>query len=99
MYMKTFFLKAIISHIFEKVLIRTKKNLLVSILQLEDFPFNIVYLVRVSPLTPSLSSSSLLSLQYLNEILHEHKQPIVSTISAADVQAAFNTIVTRIQRL
>lgn len=36
--------------------------------------------------------------QYLNEILHEHKQPIVSTISAADVQAAFNTIVTRIQR-
>ncbi|XP_072516178.1 phosphofurin acidic cluster sorting protein 2 isoform X2 [Salminus brasiliensis] len=36
--------------------------------------------------------------QYLNEILHEHDQPIVSTISAADVQAAFNTIVTRIQR-
>ncbi|KAK3562478.1 hypothetical protein QTP86_034588 [Hemibagrus guttatus] len=36
--------------------------------------------------------------QYLNEILLEHKQPIVSTISAADVQAAFNTIVTRIQR-
>uniref|UniRef100_A0A3B4D790 Uncharacterized protein n=1 Tax=Pygocentrus nattereri TaxID=42514 RepID=A0A3B4D790_PYGNA len=36
--------------------------------------------------------------QYLNEILHEHNQPIVSTISAADVQAAFNTIVTRIQR-
>ncbi|KAI5101053.1 phosphofurin acidic cluster sorting protein 2 isoform X2, partial [Silurus meridionalis] len=36
--------------------------------------------------------------QYLNEILHKHKQPIVSTISAADVQAAFNTIVTRIQR-
>ncbi|TSK53646.1 Phosphofurin acidic cluster sorting protein 1 [Bagarius yarrelli] len=36
--------------------------------------------------------------QYLNEILLEHKQPIVSTISAADVQAAFNTVVTRIQR-
>ncbi|XP_030626782.1 phosphofurin acidic cluster sorting protein 2 [Chanos chanos] len=36
--------------------------------------------------------------QYLNEILHEHNQPIVSTISSADVQAAFNTIVTRIQR-
>ncbi|XP_035379201.1 phosphofurin acidic cluster sorting protein 2 isoform X1 [Electrophorus electricus] len=36
--------------------------------------------------------------QYLNEILHEHGQPIVSTISAADVQAAFSTIVSRIQR-
>ncbi|XP_076145591.1 phosphofurin acidic cluster sorting protein 2-like isoform X2 [Alosa pseudoharengus] len=36
--------------------------------------------------------------QYLNEILHEHGQPIVSTISSADVQAAFTTIVTRIQR-
>uniref|UniRef100_A0A673KVQ7 Phosphofurin acidic cluster sorting protein 1-like n=1 Tax=Sinocyclocheilus rhinocerous TaxID=307959 RepID=A0A673KVQ7_9TELE len=35
---------------------------------------------------------------YLNEILQEHKQPIVSTVSPADVQAAFNTIVTRIQR-
>ncbi|KAL1006156.1 hypothetical protein UPYG_G00068590 [Umbra pygmaea] len=36
--------------------------------------------------------------QYLSEILHEHSQPIVCTISGADVQAAFNTIVTRIQR-
>uniref|UniRef100_A0A6Q2XAE8 Uncharacterized protein n=1 Tax=Esox lucius TaxID=8010 RepID=A0A6Q2XAE8_ESOLU len=36
--------------------------------------------------------------QYLSEILHEHNQPIVCTISGADVQAAFNTIVTRIQR-
>ncbi|XP_051549415.1 phosphofurin acidic cluster sorting protein 2-like isoform X2 [Myxocyprinus asiaticus] len=36
--------------------------------------------------------------QYLNETLQEHKQPIVSTVSPADVQAAFNTIVTRIQR-
>ncbi|XP_016353193.1 phosphofurin acidic cluster sorting protein 2-like isoform X2 [Sinocyclocheilus anshuiensis] len=36
--------------------------------------------------------------QYLNEILQEHKQPIVSTVSPTDVQAAFNTIVTRIQR-
>lgn len=36
--------------------------------------------------------------QYLNELLQEHKQPIVSTVSPADVQAAFNTIVTRIQR-
>ncbi|KAA0712530.1 Phosphofurin acidic cluster sorting protein 1 [Triplophysa tibetana] len=36
--------------------------------------------------------------QYVNEILQEHKQPVVSTVSPADVQAAFNTIVTRIQR-
>ncbi|KAK1170971.1 phosphofurin acidic cluster sorting protein 2 isoform X1 [Acipenser oxyrinchus oxyrinchus] len=36
--------------------------------------------------------------QYLSEILHEQNQPIVSTCSAVDVQAAFNTIVTRIQR-
>ncbi|KAJ8285016.1 hypothetical protein COCON_G00038660 [Conger conger] len=34
--------------------------------------------------------------QYLAELLH--LQPIVSTCSSADVQAAFNTIVTRIQR-
>uniref|UniRef100_A0A8D0DRQ0 Phosphofurin acidic cluster sorting protein 2 n=1 Tax=Salvator merianae TaxID=96440 RepID=A0A8D0DRQ0_SALMN len=36
--------------------------------------------------------------QYLCDQLHEHKQPIVSTCSMADVQAAFNTIVARIQR-
>ncbi|XP_073776479.1 phosphofurin acidic cluster sorting protein 1 isoform X6 [Danio rerio] len=36
--------------------------------------------------------------QYVAEILQKHTQPIVSTCSAADVQAAFNTIVTRIQR-
>uniref|UniRef100_A0A3Q2WKF2 Phosphofurin acidic cluster sorting protein 2-like n=1 Tax=Haplochromis burtoni TaxID=8153 RepID=A0A3Q2WKF2_HAPBU len=34
----------------------------------------------------------------VSELLHEQSQPIVSTCSAADVQAAFNTIVTRIQR-
>lgn len=39
------------------------------------------------------------SVQYVAELLHEQSQPIVSTCSAADVQAAFNTIVTRIQRL
>lgn len=38
-------------------------------------------------------------LQYVAELLHEQAQPIVSTCSVADVQAAFNTIVTRIQRL
>uniref|UniRef100_A0A8C1P963 Phosphofurin acidic cluster sorting protein 1-like n=1 Tax=Cyprinus carpio TaxID=7962 RepID=A0A8C1P963_CYPCA len=36
--------------------------------------------------------------QYVEEVLQKHAQPIVSTCSAADVQAAFNTIVTRIQR-
>lgn len=40
-----------------------------------------------------------LVLQYVADLLHEQAQPIVSTCSAADVQAAFNTIVTRIQRL
>ncbi|XP_056113700.1 phosphofurin acidic cluster sorting protein 2 isoform X2 [Rhinichthys klamathensis goyatoka] len=36
--------------------------------------------------------------QYVSERLQKHTQPIVSTCSPADVQAAFNTIVTRIQR-
>uniref|UniRef100_A0AAY4EBK5 Phosphofurin acidic cluster sorting protein 2 n=1 Tax=Denticeps clupeoides TaxID=299321 RepID=A0AAY4EBK5_9TELE len=36
--------------------------------------------------------------QYIAEVLHKQNQPIVSTCSAADVQAAFNTVVTRIQR-
>ncbi|XP_048338400.1 phosphofurin acidic cluster sorting protein 2-like isoform X2 [Sphaerodactylus townsendi] len=36
--------------------------------------------------------------QYLCDQLQEHKQPLVSTCSMADVQAAFNTIVARIQR-
>lgn len=44
-------------------------------------------------------SLSCVSVQYVAELLHEQGQPIVSTCSAADVQAAFNTIVTRIQRL
>ncbi|MEQ2184545.1 hypothetical protein GOODEAATRI_009090 [Goodea atripinnis] len=42
---------------------------------------------------------SCVSVQYVADLLHEQGQPIVSTCSAADVQAAFNTIVTRIQRL
>lgn len=46
-----------------------------------------------------LTPLSCLSAQYVAELLHEQAQPIVSTCSAADVQAAFNTIVTRIQRL
>ncbi|KAG5266525.1 hypothetical protein AALO_G00233090 [Alosa alosa] len=36
--------------------------------------------------------------QYVAGVLHKQNRPIVSTCSAADVQAAFNTIVTRIQR-
>lgn len=46
-----------------------------------------------------LTRFSRVTLQYVAELLHEQAQPIVSTCSAADVQAAFNTIVTRIQRL
>uniref|UniRef100_A0A8C8VQV8 Phosphofurin acidic cluster sorting protein 2 n=1 Tax=Pelusios castaneus TaxID=367368 RepID=A0A8C8VQV8_9SAUR len=36
--------------------------------------------------------------QYLSEQLHACKQPFVATCSTADVQAAFNAIVARIQR-
>uniref|UniRef100_A0A8C9RAV1 Si:ch211-126j24.1 n=1 Tax=Scleropages formosus TaxID=113540 RepID=A0A8C9RAV1_SCLFO len=36
--------------------------------------------------------------QFLSEILRAQNQPIVCTCSAADTQAAFSTIVTRIQR-
>ncbi|XP_051508305.1 phosphofurin acidic cluster sorting protein 2 [Myxocyprinus asiaticus] len=36
--------------------------------------------------------------QYVAEVLQKQSQPIVSTCSPADVQAAFNTIITRIQR-
>ncbi|XP_016425132.1 phosphofurin acidic cluster sorting protein 1-like [Sinocyclocheilus rhinocerous] len=55
---------------------------------------------RTSSIESETSPDSRLITQvcYLNEILQEHKQPIVSTVSPADVQAAFNTIVTRIQR-
>lgn len=43
-----------------------------------------------SPVSLSLS-------QYLSEVLFD--QPIVCTVSAADVQAAFSAIISRIQRL
>lgn len=46
-----------------------------------------------------LTRFSRVTLQYVADLLHDQAQPIVSTCSAADVQAAFNTIVTRIQRL
>ncbi|XP_074845357.1 phosphofurin acidic cluster sorting protein 2-like isoform X2 [Carettochelys insculpta] len=36
--------------------------------------------------------------QYVSEQLQVHNQPVVCTGSTADVQAAFNTIITRIQR-
>lgn len=53
-----------------------------------------------SPINNQLIVSlSCVSVQYVAELLNEQGQPIVSTCSAADVQAAFNTIVTRIQRL
>ncbi|XP_035583790.1 phosphofurin acidic cluster sorting protein 2 isoform X5 [Zalophus californianus] len=36
--------------------------------------------------------------QFLSEVLQKHTLPVVCTCSAADVQAAFSTIVSRIQR-
>lgn len=36
--------------------------------------------------------------QFLSEVLQRHALPVVCTCSAADVQAAFSTIVSRIQR-
>uniref|UniRef100_A0A4W3JZR7 Phosphofurin acidic cluster sorting protein 2 n=1 Tax=Callorhinchus milii TaxID=7868 RepID=A0A4W3JZR7_CALMI len=36
--------------------------------------------------------------QYVSELLQKHNLPIVCTCSAADIQAAFSTIVSRIQR-
>ncbi|KAM4690822.1 phosphofurin acidic cluster sorting protein 2 [Rhinophrynus dorsalis] len=36
--------------------------------------------------------------QVLSDILHKHDLPLVCTCSAADIHAAFNTIVSRIQR-
>lgn len=42
-------------------------------------------------------SLTLFSLQYLSELLFD--QPIICTVSAADVQAAFSAIISRIQRL
>lgn len=36
--------------------------------------------------------------QFLSGVLQQHTLPVVCTCSAADVQAAFSTIVSRIQR-
>ncbi|XP_061824988.1 phosphofurin acidic cluster sorting protein 2 isoform X1 [Nerophis lumbriciformis] len=36
--------------------------------------------------------------QYLSDVLQNHRLPVVCTFSTADIQAAFNTIVSRIQR-
>lgn len=49
----------------------------------------------MSPGCPNLSS---LHWQYVSEQLQAHKQLVVSTCSVADIQAAFNTTVSRIQR-
>ncbi|XP_068808115.1 phosphofurin acidic cluster sorting protein 2 isoform X8 [Struthio camelus] len=37
-------------------------------------------------------------LQYLSDVLQKHTLPVVCTCSSADIQAAFSTIVSRIQR-
>ncbi|XP_062851727.1 phosphofurin acidic cluster sorting protein 2 isoform X2 [Trichomycterus rosablanca] len=36
--------------------------------------------------------------QYLSDVLQNHAHPVVCTYTSADVQAAFNTIISRIQR-
>lgn len=41
---------------------------------------------------------SALGPQFLSDVLQRHTLPVVCTCSAADVQAAFSTIVSRIQR-
>ncbi|KAI2658174.1 Phosphofurin acidic cluster sorting protein 1 [Labeo rohita] len=53
---------------------------------------------RTTSVDSEYSPDSRFTAQYVAEVLQKHTQPIVSTCSAADVQAAFNTIVTRIQR-
>lgn len=73
-----------------------KKN--VCVLPSSIFFFFFPTLPLVYPLTHRVPLMCV-SVQYVAELLHEQSQPIVSTCSAADVQAAFNTIVTRIQRL
>lgn len=41
----------------------------------------------------------LLVSQFLSDMLQNHHLPVVCTCTTADIQAAFNTIVSRIQRL
>lgn len=48
---------------------------------------------------PGCLNPSSLHWQYVSEQLQAHKQLVVSTCSVADIQAAFNTTVSRIQRL
>lgn len=50
------------------------------------------------PPTPGYLNPSSLHWQYVSEQLQAHKQLVVSTCSVADIQAAFNTTVSRIQR-
>lgn len=47
---------------------------------------------------PGCLNSVSLHWQYVSEQLQAHKQLVVSTCSVADIQAAFNTTVSRIQR-
>lgn len=51
-----------------------------------------------SPGPPGCLNPSSLHWQYVSEQLQAHKQLVVSTCSVADIQAAFNTTVSRIQR-
>lgn len=49
-------------------------------------------------MVPGCLNLSSLHWQYVSEQLQAHKQLVVSTCSVADIQAAFNTTVSRIQR-
>lgn len=58
----------------------------------QSSPFTLSTVVR-----SDVSHPPCLSLQYLSELLFD--QPIVCTVSSADIQAAFGAIISRIQRL
>lgn len=47
----------------------------------------------------TLGSFPLFFSQYVSEMLQNHGLPVVCTYTMADVQAAFSTIIARIQRL
>ncbi|XP_075048255.1 phosphofurin acidic cluster sorting protein 2 isoform X5 [Mixophyes fleayi] len=53
---------------------------------------------RANSLDNERSTDTRIHLQLLSEILQTHDLPLVCTCSPADIQAAFNTIVSRIQR-
>uniref|UniRef100_A0A3Q2NUY5 Phosphofurin acidic cluster sorting protein 2 n=1 Tax=Fundulus heteroclitus TaxID=8078 RepID=A0A3Q2NUY5_FUNHE len=53
---------------------------------------------RANSLDNGRSLDTRCHLQYLSDLLQNHHLPVVCTCTTADIQAAFNTIVSRIQR-